>query len=97
MTIYTIKNHLQHISTLLVNAIITLILVQNINGEWTVNLIHNKFVKKHKHVVFIDDVKQFSILKIRIGIEGKKVHKQVRDQRSIEANKDGAQMLLEKK
>ena len=39
----------------------------------------------------------FSILKNGIGIEGQKICKQVRDQRSTEANKDGAQVLLENK
>ena len=32
-----------------------------------------------------------------IGIEGQKVCKQVGDQRSMEPNKDGAQVLLENK
>ena len=30
-----------------------------------------------------------------MGIKGKKVQKQVRDQRSMEGNEDGAQVLLE--
>ena len=37
----------------------------------------------------LDDIKKFAILKNGIGIEGQKVHKQVRDQRN------SAQMLLE--
>ena len=36
-----------------------------------------------------------SIFKNRIGIKGQKSKKQVRNQRSIEENKDAAQVLLE--
>ena len=41
------------------------------------------------------DVKKFSIFKNGIGIEYQETRKQVRDQRSIKAHKDDAQVLLE--
>ena len=44
--------------------------------------------------VILNDVKKIPILKNEIGIEGQKVRKQVR---SMEANKNGAQVLLENK
>ena len=48
-------------------------------------------------VLLLDDVKKISILKHGVGIEGQKVRKQVKDQRSMETNKDGAQVMLENK
>ena len=45
----------------------------------------------------LDDTKKFSILRNEIRIKGQKVRKQVRDQRSMETNKDDAQLLLKNK
>ena len=40
-------------------------------------------------------LKIFNFRKMEQGSKFKKVHKQVRDQRNMEANKDGVQVLLE--
>ena len=42
-------------------------------------------------------LKNYQFYKIEQGLKIKKVHKQVRDQRNMEANKDGVQVLLENK